>query len=247
MNPASIIIADNDNELSEIYCEYFSQITESVIRRIGFASVALSGGSTPDMIFNKLASEYVNDIDWSKIIFFWTDERCVPPDDPQSNYGRAKDLLLDKTGIPPQNIFRIRGEDDPAEEAIRYSQLIEANIRVSGNLPCFDLIMLGVGEDGHTASIFPGQENLFKTEALTAVSINPNNSQTRITLTGNLINNSSNISIIAAGSKKSQIVSDVLNEHESKEIFPIQYIRPLHGEIKWFLDTEAAQKIDRHN
>jgi 6-phosphogluconolactonase len=247
MKHDSIVVAESDNELSAMYCEYLAQVTENVISRIGFASVALSGGSTPDMIFNKLVSEYENAIDWSKIILFWTDERCVPPDDPQSNYGRAKELLIDKTGIPPQNIFRIRGEDDPAEEAIKYSQLIEANIRVSRNLPCFDLIMLGVGEDGHTASIFTGQEYLFDTEMLTAVSVNPNNSQTRITLTGRLINNASNISIIAAGSKKAQIVSDVLSGNENDLLFPVQLVKPVHGKLTWFLDKEAAQKISNQN
>ncbi len=247
MKHPSIIVAETDIELSAMYCEYFAQVTENVISRIGFASVALSGGSTPDMIFNKLAAEYENAIDWSKIILFWTDERCVPPDDPQSNYGRAKELLIDRTGIPPQNIFRIRGEDDPDEQAISYSQLIEANVRASGNLPCFDLIMLGVGEDGHTASIFPGQEYLFETELLTAVSVNPNNSQTRITLTGRLINNASNISIVAAGNRKAKIVSEVLGGKENNILYPVQLVEPKQGKLIWFLDKNAAEEISIQN
>jgi len=237
LNQYSVVIAKDENELSTKFCDHFSEVVGSVIERIGFATVALSGGKTPDIIFTKLAEDYHNKIDWAKVIIFWTDERCVPPGDPQSNYGRAYELLIEKIGIPSENIFRVRGEDDPETESERYAQLLETNVRLKGNVPCFDFIMLGVGEDGHTASIFPGQERLFETNELTAVSVNPSNLQTRITLTGSLINNASNVAVVATGMNKLKIISEVLDETNS---YPISFVNPIHGILTWFLTLDAT-------
>lgn len=237
MNKFSVVVAKDESELATKFCDHFSEVVGSVIERIGFATVALSGGKTPDIIFTKLAEDYHNIFDWAKIIIFWTDERCVPPDDPQSNYGRAYELLIEKIGIPSENIFRVRGEDDPVTESERYAQLLETNVRLKGNVPSVDFIMLGVGEDGHTASIFPGQEKLFETNELTAVSVNPSNLQTRITLTGSLINNASNVTVLASGINKLKIVSEVLIESNS---YPISLVSPAHGNLTWFLTLDAA-------
>lgn len=237
MNKFSVVVAKDESELATKFCDHFSEVVGSVIERIGFATVALSGGKTPDIIFTKLAEYYHNRIDWAKVIIFWTDERCVPPGDPQSNYTRAYELLIEKIGIPSENVFRVRGEDDPVTESERYAQLLETNVRYKGDMPCFDFIMLGIGEDGHTASIFPGQENLFASDKLTAVSVNPSNLQTRITLTGSLINNASNVAVLASGINKLKIVSEVLNESNS---YPISLVSPAHGNLTWFLTLDAA-------
>lgn len=237
MNKYSVAVAKDESELSTLFCDHFSEVIGSVIERIGFATVALSGGKTPDIIYTKLAEDYQNRIDWAKVIIFWTDERCVPPGDPQSNYGRAYELLIEKIGIPSENIFRVRGEDDPETESERYAQLLETNVRLKGNVPCFDFIMLGIGEDGHTASIFPGHENLFTTEKLTAVTVNPSNLQTRITLTGSLINNASNVAVVATGINKLKIISEVLDETDS---YPISFVSPIHGKLTWFLTLDAT-------
>ena len=237
MNKYTVVVAKNESELATKFCDYFSEIVGSVIKRIGFATVALSGGKTPDIIFTKLAEDYPNRIDWAKVIIFWTDERCVPPGDPQSNYGRAYELLIEKIGIPSENIFRVRGEDDPETESERYAQLLETNARLKRDVPCFDFIMLGIGEDGHTASIFPGQENLFTTDKLTAVTVNPSNLQTRITLSGSLINNASNVAVVASGINKLKIVSEVNDETDT---YPISFVNPIHGKLTWFLTLDAT-------
>jgi 6-phosphogluconolactonase len=237
MNKYTVVVAKNESELATKFCDYFSEIVGSVIKRIGFATVALSGGKTPDIIFTKLAEDYPNRIDWAKVIIFWTDERCVPPGDPQSNYGRAYELLIEKIGIPSENIFRVRGEDDPETESERYAQLLETNARLKRDVPCFDFIMLGIGEDGHTASIFPGQENLFTTDKLTAVTVNPSNLQTRITLSGSLINNASNVAVVASGINKLKIVSEVIDETDT---YPISFVNPIHGKLTWFLTLDAT-------
>ena len=237
MKQYSVAVAKDESELSTMFCDHFSEAVGSVIERIGFATVALSGGKTPDIIFTKLAEDYHNRIDWAKVTIFWTDERCVPPGDPQSNYGRAYELLIEKIGIPSENIFRVRGEDDPETESERYAQLLETNVRLKRDVPCFDFIMLGIGEDGHTASIFPGQENLFASDKLTAVSVNPSSLQTRITLTGSLINNASNVAVVATGMNKLKIISEVLDETNS---YPISLVSPIHGKLTWFLTLDAT-------
>ena len=134
-------------------------------------------------------------VSWERVHFFWVDERCVPPEDPESNFGVAKSLLLDKIKIPSKNIHRIMGEMDPSEEAIRYSAEIAGSTVTKGRLPAFDLIILGLGEDGHTASIFRGNNKLFFSEKICETTVHPVSHQKRITITGAVINNADNISI----------------------------------------------------
>ena len=141
-------------------------------------NIALSGGSTPKILFNVLSEEYVERINWEKINFFWGDERCVLPTDEESNYGMTKKYLFDKIGIPDRNIHRIVGENQPEKEADRYSREIDDNIlTVSNGLPEFDIMILGMGTDGHTASIFPNKIELFKSEKICAVAEHPSTGQ----------------------------------------------------------------------
>ncbi|MDP3583273.1 MAG: 6-phosphogluconolactonase, partial [Ignavibacteria bacterium] len=138
-----------------------------------YFTVALSGGSTPKAIFKYLATNYKDKIVWNKIKFFWGDERCVPADHPDSNYLMTKENLFDEIEIPAENIFMIDGENIPADEAVRYSSIIKENVVLKDSFPKFNLILLGLGEDGHTASIFPNQIELLNSKNICEVAQHP--------------------------------------------------------------------------
>ena len=155
--------------------------------------------------------------------------------------------LFSKIDLNEKNIYRIKGEDNPVTEANRYSEIINKTVPPNNKKPMFDLIMLGLGEDGHTASIFPNQLELIDDEKICAVAINPDTKQKRITLTGEIINNSKNILFIVTGKKKSQVVADILQNKIVAEKYPAYYIRPVNGNLYWFLDNEAASLITHNN
>ncbi|MEK6553505.1 MAG: 6-phosphogluconolactonase, partial [Bacteroidota bacterium] len=183
---------------------------------------------------------YKEKIQWKNICFFWVDERCVLPTDSDSNYGMTKQYLLDKIQIPAKNIYRIQGENDPLKEAERYSSVIKKIIPERNNLPSFDLTMLGMGNDGHTASIFPNQLHLIRSDKICDTAVHPLTFQKRITLTGTIINNSSQIIFFVTGKNKSKVVSDILNNSQKSNSFPASYIKPINGKLNWYLDKDAA-------
>jgi 6-phosphogluconolactonase len=219
--------------------EFAAMAGESVKRKRHF-SVALSGGSTPAILFSQIGDYYAKTVPWEYVHFFWGDERCVPPDSPESNYGMARDTLLRKIVIPPANLHRIRGEDDPEVEAGRYSGEILNNTAVRNDLPEFDLVILGLGEDGHTASIFPGNEKLLDSGSLCAVAVHPETHQKRITVTGRVIKNSDHICFIVTGKKKAKIVKEIINKAPGPLYYPASGIVPEYGDLTWFLDADAA-------
>ncbi len=204
---------------------------------------AVSGGNTPKLFFAVLAEKYSLSVDWSFVHFFWVDERCVSPDDPESNYGTVRRILFDKINIPDSRIHRIRGEDDPENEAARYSNEILSILGSADNFPVFDHIVLGMGDDGHTASIFPGNLNLLKSEKICDVAIHPETGQKRVTLTGGVINNADHITFIATGLNKSDIIDDILNKHPGSENYPASHIIPFHGKLNWLIDLKAAGSL----
>lgn len=206
-------------------------------------NLALSGGTTPKFIFNFLADNYQTKINLNKINFFWGDERCIPPTNDESNYKMAFDNLLSKINIPGINIFRIKGEVDPEIEAKNYSKIIHNNLPPQNHLPVFDMIMLGLGEDGHTASIFPNQMYLLNDRNICSVAVHPKTKQKRITLTGRIINNSRNIVFIVTGSSKSKIVYDILNGSINSKNYPAAFIQPASGKLTWLIDKEAASLL----
>ena len=203
-----IQISNSTEELSE----YFARLLiDKVNNSKEHFHIALSGGSTPKSIFEYLAARHYKTIDWQKVNFYWGDERCVPPTDSESNYRMAYDSLLGKLQIPATNIFRIKGENDPQFEADNYSSEILNHLKIENNFPRFDLIMLGLGEDGHTASIFPNQKSLLISDKIYATAVNPVTEQIRITLTGKVINNSVSIVFIATGRNKAKVVDEIIN------------------------------------
>lgn len=209
-----------------------------------FVSIALSGGSTPRAVFEYLSEHFSESIDWSRIKVFWGDERCVPPDDPESNYLMALKSLLEKVAIPPDQVFRIQGEANPSAEAARYESLVIQQLSVEGQTPEFDLMMLGLGDDGHTASIFPNAIHLFDSTKLFGTALHPVSGQARITATGKLINNAKAIVFIVTGHAKADIVTQIIQHLPGSEHLPASLVLPCKEEVLWLLDQAAASTIN---
>lgn len=208
-----------------------------------FRSIALSGGSTPKILFELLAKNYSEKMPWGQLEWYWGDERCVPPDDPESNYGMTNSLLLDKVGIPQDNIHRVRGEAPPEKEAIRYADQLKSNLEEKEGIPRFDLVILGMGDDGHTASIFPHQMELWDSPALCEVATHPESGQRRISLTGKVINNASLVVFLVTGKSKAGPVAEILNGKGKYKSYPASRVNPVPGRLIWMLDEEAASGL----
>jgi 6-phosphogluconolactonase len=207
-------------------------------------NICLSGGSTPTKLFKRLSKKYADIIEWERIHLWWGDERCVSPDNENSNYKQVYDFLISKVAIPEANVHRIKGENNPEAEAIRYAEEIEQNLNFRGDNPVFDLVILGLGEDGHTASIFPDELELFEDERICAVALHPLSGQKRITITGKVLNNANRVYFLVTGASKSLRVSEIMNDDEAAKLLPAYYISPTNGELVWFIDEAAAQKIN---
>jgi len=231
-------IFENKSELASSFCEELLNLID--IKEKFF--LALSGGSTPEIIYEILSKEYKQKINWKKIHLFWSDERCVHPEDVESNYGMTKKYLLDFIYIPEENVHRINGENEPELEAIRYSEEIKNTIYSRNGLPKFDLVMLGIGEDGHTASIFPDQMHLLNSDKICEVAVHPSSGQKRITLTGNVINNSEQVSFLVTGNGKAEILKKILEENN--KIYPAEFISPVSGKLNYFVDEKASTLLD---
>jgi len=209
--------------------------------------LSLSGGSTPKVLLKILAGlPFSKEIKWDNVHLFWGDERCVPPEDSESNYGMIKNILLNTIKIPQENIHRIKGEANPVEEASRYSEEIKNTVSIAKSLPRFDCVLLGMGEDGHTASLFPGKElnavsqNICGVAEKTISTSHGENIQKRISLTGDVICNSENIFFLVTGDKKAKTLSEVIKETPDSNKYPASQIHNIHGNSEWWIDKNAA-------
>ncbi|OYT70964.1 MAG: 6-phosphogluconolactonase [Chloracidobacterium sp. CP2_5A] len=213
----------------------------SAIDARGRFSVALSGGSTPRLVFRLIANEeFARRVNWSATHIFWGDERCVPPDHADSNYRLARETLLAPLGIAESNIHRMEGELPPAEAAARYDARLRAFF---GNAPPrFDLIHLGLGEDGHTASLFPGTAALAETEAKVVANEVPRLQATRITFTAPLINAARAVEFFVTGSAKAGVLREVLVGNNQAP-YPSRMIRPTQGTLTWLVTADAAAQL----
>jgi len=206
-----------------------------------FVTLALSGGSTPRQIFDYISSNDRGRINWGKVKFFFVDERCVPPDDAESNFGMSRHYLFENLEILDENIFRIFGENDPESEAIRYSSVICENVPMVDNFPRFHMVWLGLGDDGHTASIFPDNTRMFQSSRICEVALHPQSRQKRITLTGPVINNASEVIFMVTGSGKAEIVDRLLQQANTG--LPASFVKPEDGKLIWLLDKDAAKLL----
>jgi 6-phosphogluconolactonase len=233
-------IFDSPDEVADSLVADLTTLIGGKIAKGGFFNLAVSGGNTPGLLFLKLAEVDAESGFWRRVHIFWVDERCVPPDDSESNFGLTRKTLLDMIKIPVCNVHRMRGEDEPQQEALRYSDELREYLPEKNGIPYFDAVLLGLGEDGHTASIFPGHEDLFYSEQLCVKAVHPVNGQERITITGKLINNSENVIFMVTGEKKSVIIKKILEPENKNFGAPATLVRPLKGKVTWYVDKSAA-------
>lgn len=213
--------------------DHFIYIGKHAIATHGKFHVALSGGSTPKAIFERLKE---NSLDWKNVHVFWSDERSVPPEDPDSNYKMAMDAGFSKLPIPPSQIHRMIAEKDIEENAAAYETLIKKEVGNKG----FDLIMLGMGDDGHTASLFPGTKALNETQKLVVANEVPQKNTTRMTMTYPCINNADLVVLYVLGASKKEMIKDIIIENGS---YPSSLAGTKENPSMWILDSEAASLI----
>lgn len=235
------IAAPGDFDSTLIFCvEHFIEAANKAIASQGAFYVALSGGSTPKAIFEALAEPiYSTRIDWKKVHLFWSDERCVPPYDPSSNYRMAMDAGFSKIHIPAENIHRMQAEGDPEEAAVAYEKLIESKIHSHS----FDLVMLGMGDDGHTASLFPKTHGLHSQQRLVVANFLPDKGIWRITFTFELINQAKQIAIYVLGKSKAAMLHQVLNGPYLPDDFPVQKVGTPSHKALFIVDAPALALI----
>lgn len=224
----------------EIAAEFATMLLQMEKQANGEAvHIALSGGSTPKAIFKYLAKHFGEQLCSTQFHFWWGDDRCVPPTDEDSNYKWANDLWLSPIGIPKENIHRVLGENNPEQEAIRYSEEIKSTVPSENGWPVFDIMLLGLGEDGHTASIFPDQMQLLQSGKICAVATHPESGQKRITMTGPVINNSRQIVFLATGEKKAEKVKEILIDQHIN--LPATNIHS--NNLVWWLDLNSSKLL----
>lgn len=212
----------------------------------GKINIALSGGNTPKAFFERITVNQSNrktPVQWDQVHLFWVDERCVPPDHTESNYGMTRTSLLNKILLYERNIHRIKGEDDPDSEALRYSLEVKKAVSLKEGIPVFDWIFLGIGNDGHTASIFPNRPDLLDADNIYETAIHPDTGQFRITLTGRSILRAKKITFLVTGKSKSLIVRQIINREPEACQYPAAYFYHNRNDAEWYLDAAAAKYI----
>lgn len=218
----------------------FSRYLAILIANREEVHIALSGGSTPKIVFDELAANFQKDIDWSGVHLYWGDERCVEPTDDQSNYKMTLEHLISKIDIPQENIHRIKGENDSEYEAKRYAEVLDENLPKVENVPQFDLVILGMGDDGHTASIFPHEIELWHSEKYCEVAVQPDSGQKRVSITGRIINNADTVVFLVTGESKAEKYTEIKNQTGNYQSYPVSLVNPTSGRLLWFLDEAAA-------
>ena len=247
--PAIEVFPDRE-KLIQAAAEQAIQLTYQGITENGRVAIALSGGSTPRPLYALLASErYSQRIDWPRVHIFWGDERCVPPDSPESNYQMARETLLDAAPIPVSNVHRIHGEEDPEKAAAAYEKELRAffGVNATDGSPRlgFDVILLGMGDNGHTASLFPGLPAVTEKQRWVMAQYVEVVSMWRITLTPVVINAAKNVIFIVSGAEKAKPLHSVLEGPFQPEVLPAQIIRPAAGRLLWLVDRAAAGRLKR--
>lgn len=239
---ANLKVVANPQQLAKEAAELLVLVGTQSIEDQGTFAVALSGGSTPKAMFELLASSYRDKLDWTKVEVYFVDERAVPPDHAESNFRVAHETLLSRLPINAENIHRMRGEIEPEPAAIEYGRLLKARFGDTG----VDLAILGMGEDGHTASLFPHTPALQETHhrcVAQLVEKSTTGKSWRITMTAPFLNRSRNVLVLVAGASKAQVLADVLTGAHDPQRLPIQLIDPPNGEMLWLTDSAAAGKL----
>jgi 6-phosphogluconolactonase len=241
---------DTTHALMDAAAEEFVRCAATAMRSSGRFAVALSGGSTPAPLYALLAtSSYAARVEWARVHVFWSDERCVSPDDPASNYRMARDRLLDRVPVPALQVHRMRGEDEPAQAAAAYEQVLRMAFGTPAGPPRttpgarFDLLLLGLGHDGHTASLFPGTPALRECERWVVGHRVPLAPSGRVTITARVIQAAAEVLFLVAGAPKASILHRVLEGPYEPEALPAQTIAPRAGRLRWLVDADAAAEL----
>ena len=206
--------------------------------------LALSGGTTPKLLYQHLGSPaFYNEMPWANLELFWGDERCVPSTESDSNFRMVSEALLNHVPLAASQIHRVRGEELPEQESTRYAQEIRSIVpAVNGGLPRFDWILLGMGDDGHTASLFPGQPLSAQNE-LCGVAMHPTTAATRVSITMELINASAHVAFVVTGSSKAKLVHTIIDRLSGCQQFPAAHVEPTDGTMSWYLDIAASNEL----
>jgi len=238
----------NDSEsLSKAVAENWRKSALQANQEGRIVSFLISGGNTPRSVYTRLADPKFRDsVPWPTIHLFWGDERCVPPDHLESNFRMVRETLIDLIPIPENNIHRIRGENDPELEAKRYGdEILSCLCSARNNIPRFDWVILGLGADGHTASLFPGKDFFSESSDVCSVSKHPQTGQKRITLTMPVINQAARVTFLVTGKTKANVVADIFEQTSQGKEYPAGRVYPREGILQWYLDTEAASLLKK--
>jgi 6-phosphogluconolactonase len=237
-----IEIFQSPAELTEATGKFIIEAAKKAIDARGRFVISLSGGHTPEHLYSLLSKPpYADQVAWDKTFVFWGDERCVPSDNKQNNANMAKTLLLHHIDIPQENIFPVPVDLQPATAASQYEQTIKSFF--GNEAPCFDLILLGLGENGHTASLFPGTSVVHETNRLVKEVYVEEQKMFRITMTASLIDQADNIMFLIEGEGKAEILKTVLTGDYMPDKYPAQLIKPVNGKLYWYIDNKAAAEL----
>lgn len=244
MRPEVRIFHDSER-LSRHAVDWFIEEAKKSIHERNRFLVALNGGNSPTRLFQLLASEYREHVEWDKVHVFWGDERCVPPTEEGSNYRQAYETLLSKVPIPAANIHRMFGELDPPSAAKHYSQVLKSFSENGFEFPRFDLVYLGMGEDGHTASLFPGSTVEAHEPVIAVVAKYQDRPANRVTLTQLVFNQARMVVFMTTGETKAGVLAEALSDRYNPAQYPAQRIDPKDGQLIWLVDDAAAGKLPR--
>jgi len=241
MKPDLTVFADNERWI-EGCAEFIGVLARESVELTGRFTIALSGGGTPKAVFERLAeARHASGIDWHAVHVFFSDERCVPPGDERSNYRMAHEALLQRC-VPPDNVHRIRGEEEPAVAAALCEDELRREFRTSG-WPAFDLVLLGMGDNGHTASLFPGTAALRERERLAVPQYVEVMGAWRVTFSVPLINAARHVAFLVLGAGKADMLWNVLRGPYQPDVWPAQLVSPALGRLHWLVDADAAAKV----
>jgi 6-phosphogluconolactonase len=244
MPPPDVQVLPTAAALMEMAAQRVVSAAAAAIRASGRFVVALAGGSTPKTLYTLLATEvYTTRLEWQRVQIFWGDERCVGPDDPASNYRMVREALLDHVPVPAANVHRIHGEDAPARAAAAYERELRATFITPGG--SFDLVLLGMGDNGHTASLFPGLAAVLETTRWVMAEYVDQVSAWRVTLTPVVINAAGEVLFLVSGRAKAPMLSRVLDGPRDPDALPAQAVAPRDGRLIWLVDAAAAANLER--
>jgi 6-phosphogluconolactonase len=242
-----IRVLDSAEDLAREAASRFVRLANESVKNNGRFAVALSGGSTPKLLFSLLASDpsLRSQVPWDRTHFFWGDERYVPPDHPDSNYRMANEAMLSKVPVPAANVRRVRTElPDAHQAADDYEQTLRDFFGLgAGHFPRFDLVLLGMGPDGHTASLFPDTEALRERSRWVVANWVPKFGSYRITLTLPVLNNAACVMFLAGGADKAEVLRAVLGNEAGPDKYPAQLVRPVNGKLVWLVNRDAAGRL----